>query len=524
MPKVHSGGGLLPRLAIPALFTGLLLVVPGTAQAQACSSEVSGVSGAGADFDGDGAVDLAIGDPNATVSGQARAGRVHIAYGDDTTQSISQSAITGNGNEAGDRFGFTMDTVDWNGDGCTDLFVGIPYENWENNTVPETGVVVFIPGSPSGLDLSLAKTWSQENFDGVTGVDVNEVGDRFGWDLAAGLDTAGEPYVVVGVPGEAWTGSDGRALDDGGNVFYARPGDAVDFNQNSVGYSDGFEAGDMFGYSVAASESGFVVGVPGESAEYGAETIHKVGTVFLIGHNDAASVPPQIAAWGQAHPEISDEYEDNDMYGFSVDMVDYISTGGGAAKMMIAVGAPGEAIGSEASAGLSTVLWSPGDGFHEYRNINQDTDGTTADSSEPGDAFGAEVAMVNRTPGQRTSDNTLLMASGVPGEDDEASGFSNIGDIQLFSMVENQNQEDNLVRDKLPTTDFAPTDGAALGKVLHATKDYLFVTATGATGPAVYRVPWDNIVADGTAGVKVYTPATFGLANADTASFGASLA
>ncbi|NUS43681.1 MAG: hypothetical protein HOQ24_08350 [Mycobacteriaceae bacterium] len=443
---------------------------------------------------------------------------MHIAYGDGETRTISANDLPDNDNAAGERFGFSMDTVDWNDDGCTDLFIGAPFENWSNNTLPDAGVVVFIPGSPAGLDVSLAKNWSSA----IHGADSSKANTRFGWDLAAGLDAAGEPYLVVGMPGRDTTTATGETLVDIGSVIYIRATAAKMFNQNSASFSDSFEPGDMFGYSVAASESGFAVGVPGESAEFATGTIRKTGTVFLVGHNDANTTPTQIAAWGQGSPDVNDHYEDSDMYGYSLDMVDYISTGGGASRMMIAVGAPGEAIGSRTSAGLSMVMWSPGTGITEYRYLRQDADGSAADDAERGDAFGAAVAMVNRTPGQITSVNTLLLTVGVPGED--ADGRYEVGQAQLFSMTEDAAQENNLVREKLPTTSFTPADGATIGRVLHATKAQLFVTAKGATGPAVYGIPWDNLVAGGTAAVKAYTPATFGLTNSDVVSFGASLA
>ncbi|MFB9659749.1 VCBS repeat-containing protein [Glycomyces mayteni] len=483
------------------------------AVAQSCTA------GTESDFDGDGKFDLAIGDPDATVAGKLRAGRVHVAYGSGAAVTIDADDIPNNENGAGERFGFSMDTVDWNGDGCTDLFIGAPYEAWASG-MAETGIVVFIPGSPTGLDTALAKNWSQASFDGDTGVDTNHPGDRFGWDIAAGLDTAGDPFIVVGVPGESTTTTEGVVLNHGGNVFYARPGNAIDFNQNSAGFADSFEDGDMFGYSVAASESGFVVGVPGEDANYSDHTIHDAGTMFLMAHSDASTVPAPIAAWGQGNTTISGEFEDGDMYGYSLDMVDYISTGGGAAKMMIAIGASGE----DTSAGLSSVVWSPGSGFTEYKTISQDGDGAAADAAEPGDMFGAAVAMVNRTPGQNTGVNTLLMTVGVPGEDDEATGLFDVGEAQLFSMTEDQAQENNPVRPRLPAEKFTPADGAGIGQVLYANKQYLFVSATGATGPAVYRIPWDNLVAGAAAAVTSYTPATFGLTNADVVSFGASLA
>ncbi|GAB3998727.1 hypothetical protein GCM10029992_25360 [Glycomyces albus] len=200
--------------------------VPGSAIAQACQS------GTESDFDGDGQVDLAIADPDATVGSAARSGAVHIAYGDGRRQSISQADIADNDTADGDRFGYSLDSTDWNGDGCADLFVGVPFENWSNNTEAEAGVVVYIPGSPSGLATDQAATWSQASL----GADIIEPGDRFGFDLAAGIDTAGEPFLVVGAPGENTITAEGVELDHIGRVVYVRPGGAVDFDQRSPGW------------------------------------------------------------------------------------------------------------------------------------------------------------------------------------------------------------------------------------------------------------------------------------------------
>src|SRR5690606_35106066 len=148
---------------------------------------------------------------------------------------------------------------------------------------------------------------------------------------------------------------------------------------------------------------------------------------------------------------------------------------------------------------------SPSTGIHEYRNISQDVDKNPDDSTEPGDAFGAAVAMVNRTPGQNTSTDTLLMAVGVPGED--IDGVHDVGEAQLFSMTEDVTDGGDPVRPILESAGLASTDGTAVGQVLHATKTHLWLTAN----ESVYGVPWDNIVADGTGPVLEYTPADFGV-------------
>ncbi|GAB3998730.1 hypothetical protein GCM10029992_25370 [Glycomyces albus] len=159
-----------------------------------------------------------------------------------------------------------------------------------------------------------------------------------------------------------------------------------------------------------------------------------MGVVHLFAHNDASTVPPAIASAGQGSGLITGEYDPGDRFGYSLDMVDYIPTNGSVPYMMLAIGVPGEAVGSEDSSGLAMVMWSPGEGITEYKNLSQDLDKNPDDGAEPGDGFGAGVVMVNRTPGQNTSTDTLLLAVGSPGED--AEGVHDVGEIGLYSMVE----------------------------------------------------------------------------------------
>ncbi|WP_187645659.1 FG-GAP repeat protein [Streptomyces sp. TRM49041] len=53
------------------------------------------------------------------------------------------------GAEAGDQFGFSFSVYDANKDGCSDLAVGIPYE--DVGTVPDAGLVHLIFGSTAGI-------------------------------------------------------------------------------------------------------------------------------------------------------------------------------------------------------------------------------------------------------------------------------------------------------------------------------------------------------------------------------------
>lgn len=77
------------------------------------------------DFDGDGVVDLAVGEPGATVGGELRAGRVHVFDGATLTVTTTlEKPATDVLAEA--QFGFALAAGDIDGDGFDDLAVGAP--------------------------------------------------------------------------------------------------------------------------------------------------------------------------------------------------------------------------------------------------------------------------------------------------------------------------------------------------------------------------------------------------------------
>lgn len=92
----------------------------------------------------------------------------------------------------------------------------------------------------------------------------------------------------------------------------------------------------------------------------------------------------------------------------------------------IAVGVPGEDLGSATDAGSVQILYGAAKGFDPTasRVINQNTDGV-ADVAESGDRFGAAVAI-----GDFNGDSYSDLAVGVPGED--FGGKANAGVVQVF--------------------------------------------------------------------------------------------
>src|SRR5207247_517813 len=86
------------------------------------------------DFNGDGFADLAIGEPGATVGGHDGAGDVIVLYGSANGVTTAGRQLWYEGPDrhlpstpaAGDNFGNALASGDFNGDGYSDLAIGIP--------------------------------------------------------------------------------------------------------------------------------------------------------------------------------------------------------------------------------------------------------------------------------------------------------------------------------------------------------------------------------------------------------------
>jgi hypothetical protein len=130
---------------------------------------------------------LAVGVPGESIAGQAGAGHVNVLYG--TTTGLSAAGNQGwsqestgvvGGPEVGDRFGTALTAGDFDGDGYTDLAVGVPGESIAGQA--GAGHVNVLYGTATGLAATGNQGWSQESTGVVGGP---EAGDRFGWALAA---------------------------------------------------------------------------------------------------------------------------------------------------------------------------------------------------------------------------------------------------------------------------------------------------------------------------------------------------
>lgn len=354
-------------------FTRRLTLVAGT-----LAAITSAANAQSADFNGDGFADLAIGVPAEGIGALLGAGGVNVIYGaagglgPALAQFWSQASVgMPDPAEIGDDFGRCLATGDFNGDSFDDLAIGVPLE--DVGVVVDAGAVVVIYGGPAGLGTGFApiQFWHQ-NSAGVP--DVCEPGDRFGCSLAsADFNLDGADDLAIGVPFE----DNAAGVADGGvvHVIYgstafglqtAVPASAL-FAQGAAGVPDAFEAGDHFGWSLAAGQfnrfegADLAIGVPDEDVIPGAADHGCVIVIHgLAGGGLAAAVVPGAQLWHQDIAGIPDLCEAGDRFGYALAGGDFDTNG----SVDLAIGVPNEEVLGVGRAGAVNTIYSiPGGGL-----------------------------------------------------------------------------------------------------------------------------------------------------------------
>jgi hypothetical protein len=174
------------------------IAIPGTANANiTINGENNGDNfgwsmNCGGNVNGDSYNDFVIGAPDYDNS----SGRVYVFYGGThwpSTIPASFANVTFSVGKAGDKFGFSVGSVDFEPDGYSNILIGAPYNDSLNGTKPDAGTVYVIRGSDflAGLIRGANYARSGEN-----------AYDHLGWSVANALDMNDDNIedIIVGAP------------------------------------------------------------------------------------------------------------------------------------------------------------------------------------------------------------------------------------------------------------------------------------------------------------------------------------
>lgn len=380
---------------------------------------------AAGDFDGDGYVDLAVGAPYETVSGQNAAGAVHVFYGSpgglrmtgDQFFTQSSSGVAG-GPEADDRWGWSLTAGRFNLDAYDDLAIGGPFEDLSVDGVElvDAGAVWVLFGSASGLTGSGSRYFDQQT--SPIPDDSIEAGDRFGEDLATAPSFRADVHdtLLIGTPHE-----DGLWADEGA-VFSVAQYNGGTLNAAERHAQGDFwsacgelgEAGDLFGAGLGGEyrwsdpagglpDFDLLIGAPGETL--GALSAGRLGVEY--------HAHPGSECWDQDASGVQGVAELEDFFSAAVAAGDFDDDG----DSDVAIGAPGETLAG-IYEGVVHVLYNNGTVL--TGNLDQmfdQDDFAPGSGAESEDWFGEPLAV-----GDFDGDGAADLAIGVPLEDLVVSG------------------------------------------------------------------------------------------------------
>ncbi|MGW2160569.1 FG-GAP-like repeat-containing protein [Nonomuraea sp. NPDC001699] len=266
-------GPVRTAVVMAVVLAGVPLPVRASAQAVACAGA--------ADVDGDGADDVAVGDP----FGDGQKGSVHLLSGDKVTPVAVPGPVKGDG------LGWSVRLADVNGDACADLLIGAPFADVDGEQ--DAGSVYVVYGGKAAPPQRLTAPQPQRSA-------------HFGWSLAAKGN-----LMVIGAPYE----DDGQIQDAG--AVYVRQGTGAlrRISQETVDVRGNSEVGDQFGWSLAIGpKNGLVVGVPYENDDGAGRQVQsgKIDSGSVVFIDDVLA--PRIASLKLDSPTKTS----GDRYGYAV--------------------------------------------------------------------------------------------------------------------------------------------------------------------------------------------------------------
>ncbi|WP_406481533.1 integrin alpha [Streptomyces sp. NBC_01615] len=451
------------RTASAALAAASFLLLAGLGIAAAPASYAGTPGGTSArdrnsDFDGDGYDDILIGAPDGTVGGKKGAGFVTVQYGaphgigtnnsvpKGRTALFSQNTAGVPGTaQTGDSFGAAVATGDLDGDGYDDAVIGAPGK--EAGALEDAGQVTVLYGSKNGLGAARSVAFASA---------APAAGARFGLAVTAARLTGETPADVVAVldqrGAELFTYSGGALRHTGSLDTTAHPaGRAIQpaylttGDYDADGYADlvvsGYSPDDDYAQGWSAVYSGGEHGlthlrdlrggistasgdinkdgyddlVTGQNSSPDAEAEGLTGGlvgVYYGGEEGPKGLESEDGTpqwWTQNSPGVPGTGEHGDAWGSELSVGDV--DGDGYADL--AIGAPGENIGTVADAGAVWLLRGSADGLTATgaQSFDQNTAGVPG-TAESGDLWGAQVRLADT---DRDGHSELLAAA--PGED-----------------------------------------------------------------------------------------------------------
>ncbi|MET9558154.1 FG-GAP and VCBS repeat-containing protein [Streptomyces sp. NPDC006645] len=413
---------ILATTASAALVSGLLLAAGGSA--------VAAPSGMEGDFNGDGYRDLAIAAPLGKISGKARAGYVAVVYGtknglDKSKRTIISQATTGipGTPETSDYFGDRLTTGDLDGDGYTDLVVGVHGERIGDTD--SYGVLTVVWGGASGLksavDISaplpkyrneLGWGLASGDFDGNGRTDlavvnlaapelnifkgpVSRTGKAAG---LTGIDTLSQTginadKIIAGnVNGDAATDLLVMGQEESGDGYRTR---SVLYKGGTTGLKASSKVAGGYEAAIAdVDKDGYGDIVTGNFMEKSTDEPNGgLGGAITVTYGSAAGLstrtPVRIT---QDTTAVVGTAKKGDRFGWSLAAGDTNRDG----YADIAIGATGEATGSKRGTGTVTVLRGSAKGLTgtSSKSFTQDTAGVPG-AAEAEDQFGGSVELTD---------------------------------------------------------------------------------------------------------------------------------